>query len=254
MNARIFQAICIAGAGVIAVSGTTTMLSGCAGLDYSARGEGTGIQVVGALVVLAKYKASERQKSVAEARARKDYARAARPVYQQRRAKVQAEAGKRIAAVKQDYAKKIEVAKASGVIGASPSAPPVVLQKQAGSEILRIEEEAAAETAALDQAYQSLGGQPEQTAPRPVARSTRPIPGTEELARSLAPQGPQFIAVPVPAQNVAEEKRGKATYMLWDTHRQRLASDDVLVMNREARAGSTVKIDGVSARVADGGQ
>ena len=51
-------------------------------------------------------------------------------------------------------------------------------------------------------------------------------------------------------QNIPAEEGGKATYMVWDTHRQQLATDDVYVVNREARAGATVKLNGIKAKVA----
>ena len=61
---------------------------------------------------------------------------------------------------------------------------------------------------------------------------------------------PNFLAVPVPPQNIPEEKGRTATYMLWDTHRQQLATDDVYVLKREVRGGATVKLDRVKAKVA----
>ena len=78
----------------------------------------------------------------------------------------------------------------------------------------------------------------------------RPIPSTDELDTSGARHLPHFLAVPVPPQNIPAEEGGKATYMVWDTHRQQLATDDVYVVNREARAGATVKLNGIKAKVA----
>ena len=58
------------------------------------------------------------------------------------------------------------------------------------------------------------------------------------------------MAVPVPPQGIPAEKRGKATYMLWDTHKQQLATDDVYVLKKEVQEGKLVKLNGVKAQVA----
>ena len=78
----------------------------------------------------------------------------------------------------------------------------------------------------------------------------RPIPSTDELDTSGARHLPHYLAVPVPPQNIPEEKDGKATYMLWDTHRQQLATDDVYVLKNDVRNGKIVKLDGFKAKIA----
>ena len=37
--------------------------------------------------------------------------------------------------------------------------------------------------------------------------------------------------------------------MLWDTRRQRLASEDVLILDRQVSPGLALKVDGLTARV-----
>ena len=79
----------------------------------------------------------------------------------------------------------------------------------------------------------------------------RPIPSSEEMEKSLEHRLPAYLAVPVPRQEIASEEGGKATCMLWDMHRQQLATDDVYVLKNEVRNGATVKLNGVKAQVAN---
>jgi molecular chaperone GrpE (heat shock protein) len=219
MTPRFLQSISITVAAAIAASGSAMVITGCEGLDYSAGAEGTGVQVVSALVVLAKYKANGRQKAAAEASARAISAAALKPVYEKRRAKVREESQQKIAATEREYARKIDAAR----IAPPNTAPPTLrLQQEKQAAVAKIQAEEVERIA------------------------VRPIPSIDELKSAL----PQFIAVPVPPQNVSEEQGGKGTYMLYDTHRQQLATDDVYVLNREPRDRSTVKIDGLSARIA----
>ena len=91
----------------------------------------------------------------------------------------------------------------------------------------------------------------EKAAAAEVADATpRQIPSTDELDTSGARHLPRFLAVPVPPQNIPAEQGGKGTYMVWDTHRQQLATDDVYVVDRDVRAGSIVKLDGMKAKIA----
>ena len=57
------------------------------------RAEGTGVQIIGAVVVLARYRASAHQKAVAEQHARAAVVQAAKPAYQKRRASLQTPPG-----------------------------------------------------------------------------------------------------------------------------------------------------------------
>ncbi len=85
--------------------------------------------------------------------------------------------------------------------------------------------------------------------PQP-GQPARAIPTPEEMEEALTHKLPAYLAVPVPKQQIAAEEKGEATYMLWDTHRQQLATDDVYVLKHDVRAGVTVKLNGVKARVA----
>jgi len=85
--------------------------------------------------------------------------------------------------------------------------------------------------------------------PQP-GQPARPIPTPEEMEEALTHKLPAYLAVPVPKQQIAAEERGEATYMLWDTHRQQLVTDDVYVLKHDVRAGVTVKLNGVKAHVA----
>ena len=70
----------------------------------------------------------------------------------------------------------------------------------------------------------------------------------DALLASASAHLPSFIAVSVPAQVIAAEQGGKAKIMLLDTRRHRLASEDVLVLDRPFADGSTAKVDGVTAK------
>ena len=85
--------------------------------------------------------------------------------------------------------------------------------------------------------------------PQP-GQPARAIPTPEEMEEALTHKLPAYLAVPVPKQQIAAEAKGEATYMLWDTHRQQLVTDDVYVLKHDVRAGVTVKLSGVKARVA----
>lgn len=96
----------------------------------------------------------------------------------------------------------------------------------------------------------AVGGKPQAAHAAEAANLPQPIPSTDELDTSGARHLPHFLAVPVPPQHIPAEEGGKATYMVWDTHRQQLATDDVYVVNRDVRAGAIVKLDGMKAKVA----
>lgn len=80
--------------------------------------------------------------------------------------------------------------------------------------------------------------------------AARSIPSTDEVEKSAKAGVPKYLAVSVPPQENTQEKGGKGTYMLWDTQKQQLASDDVYVVKNDVRNGSTVKLNGVKAEVA----
>ncbi len=91
---------------------------------------------------------------------------------------------------------------------------------------------------------------PAPAQPALAANPARPIPTAEEMEEALTHKLPAYLAVPVPKQQIAAEERGEATYMLWDTHRQQLVTDDVYVLKHDVRAGVTVKLNGVKAQIA----
>jgi hypothetical protein len=252
MSARRIQTACIAGVTVITVAANTFFMAGCEGLDYSARAEGTGVQVVGAIIVLAKYRANAQQKAVAEQQARAYFAKAAKPEYQKRRTKVQAEMKEKIAATERAHARKIAELKQ-----AAPAPAAVArLEAEKKVEVAKIIATAAEETGKLDATFQHYGGVPERTvvemppdiAPAIPKKAVRALPDPD-LARSLF-KGDGKIAVQVPMANRPEEKGGKSAVMEYDTFGQRLASEDVFVMNQKVRPGSTVKLDGQAVLVA----
>ena len=123
MFTRRNQIACAVLAMAVAGSGAALTMTGCKGLDYSAGAEGTGIQVGGAVIVLAKYHASNRQKAAAEEQGRKALIKAATPQYERRRTAAQADARKRIAAVETDYNVRIAQAKRSAPAKTSQLAP-----------------------------------------------------------------------------------------------------------------------------------
>ena len=83
-----------------------------------------------------------------------------------------------------------------------------------------------------------------------AAIPARHVPTADEMEEAITHKIPAYLAVPVPKQEIAAEAKGEATYMLWDTHRQQLVTDDVYVLKHDVRAGVTVKLDGVKAQVA----
>ena len=109
---------------------------------------------------------------------------------------------------------------------------------------------AAAGVANAEAGHVAAGGKPQPAHAAEAANLPQPIPSTDELDTSGARHLPHFLAVPVPPQHIPAEEGGKATYMVWDTHRQQLATDDVYVVNRDVRAGAIVKLDGMKAKVA----
>jgi len=252
-----------------AAGGTSWFLSGCEGLDYSASAEGTGVQVIGAIVVLARYHANARQKAVAEQRGRAAVVRYAKPAYEKRRAVVHESSRKKIETASHDYDKRIASAAKSKPAAppaptpapSPPSAPPPAnvevqrLQTEKEKALAKLRADAESELASVDNAWRSLGGEPVHAS---VADSKPHGPPTvipesstrdeEALLASASAHLPNYVAVSVPPQGIAAEKGGKANVMLWDIRRHRLASEDVLVLDRTVRDGVDAKVDGRAAR------
>lgn len=219
MNAIQTQILC-AGIGICTM-GTGSLFTGCAGLDYSAQGEGTGVQILGGVIVLAKYHASAKQKAIAEQQARAVVARAAKPAHDKRRAGVHADSAKKIEATRRDYDTRI-----SALSKTQPAAHGSV----AADEVRRLQQEK------------------EQTLARLQADADRSMNDEEASQASAREHLPHYIAVPVPPQEIAAEQGAKATIMVWDTRLQRLASENVLVLDRQISNGVDVKADGITAR------
>lgn len=204
--------------------------AGCAGLDVSARGEGTGIQVIGAIVVVAKYQASGRQKAVAEEKARRAYVDLAmKPAYEAKAKKLRKTAGK------------------------PPSHPPgstasTDSQTAKDQESARAREELAALAGSWRKTAASItngkyagdfatgSSMPSESG----LTAFTPMSESQVMADSAA-YLPKYLAVSVPAdQSVAGSK---ASVMLWDTRSNRLASDTVYALDRVPTAGKPTEID-----------
>lgn len=247
---------CFIAAASLAGGGATMLMTGCKGLDYSARAEGTGVQIIGAIVVLAKYHASTHQKAVAEQQARAAFVAAAKPAYEKRRVTVKLDSVKRVEKVERDYEKRITRARSAPAAGgATKTADTAQLEQEKKQAIENLQAEAAAELASVDSAWRSLGGATDRSVASADTAATGSVPTAstrdrEALIASAGAHLPAYIAVPVPAQGVAAEQGGKAIVMLWDTRRQRLASDDVLVLDRKPAVGVDARVDGVTARFA----
>ncbi len=245
--------LCLALSMSVAGEGTLLFLTGCEGLDYSARAEGTGVQIIGAVIVLARYHASAKQRAVAEQRARAAFVQAAKPAYEKRRASLQATSKTRIAAIQRAYDKRI-----SGVSKAPPASPAAHvsdevrrLQQEKEVALAKLQADAARELESVDIAWRTIGAAdhsmkinaPADTVPTASTRDE------DALLASASTLLPRYLAVPVPPQGIAAEQGARATVMLWDTRRQRLASEDVLVLDREVSPGAALKVDGLIARV-----
>lgn len=211
-----------------------------------------------AVVVIAKYKASEEQKAVAEEQARSIVASATKPHYERRRAEQQAAAQKKIADIEGRYGKRITQAQRRTPAAASPAhgASVAELEAEKKTALEKAQAEAEADLAAQDREWHSLAGIPVsglKMDATPSGGEGAPLASTrdrEALVASAAAHLPKYLAVSVPSQGIAAEQGGKSTVMLWDTHRQRLVTDDVYVLKRDLRAGVTVKLNGVKAHVA----
>lgn len=256
MKSMRLRCCCFVAAASMAGGSAMILMTGCEGLDYSARAEGTGVQIIGAIVVLARYHASTHQKAVAEQQARAAFVAAAKPAYEKRRGTVKTDSVKRVEKVERDYEKRIARAKSAGAsaptVGATDAAR---LEQEKKQAIEKLQAEASAELASVDSAWRSLGGATDHAVGSADTAATASVPAAttrdrEALIASAGAHLPAYIAVPVPAQGVAAEQGGKAIVMLWDTRRQRLASDDVLVLDRKPAVGVDARVDGVTARFA----
>lgn len=229
---------------VAAVAAGTFLVAGCktAAVVGAVAGAGT------VAVVIAKYKASAEQKALAEQRARSVVAQAVKPHLDQKRAKAQATAQKKIANIEKDYARRVSKK------GDAATAAHLDAEKQ--QAVAKVQADTNAELAVLDREWQSLGG---ASTVAPKADAAPQVPAAPQYASlddremrdaSAAAHLPKYLAVSVPLQGVAEERNGKGAVMLWDTRRNQLVNDSVYVLKRELQDGRTVKIAGYQAQVA----
>src|SRR5437870_4315969 len=156
MSGRFFRKICVATTALIALSGGTMLMTGCRAIAIAAIAGGA----AAAVVVLAKYHASNQQKAVAEETARKTFIQAAKPDYERRRAAAQAEARKKIADIEGTYGKRIAQAPRSKPAAGSPGASAAEIEAEKKKALAKAQADSAAELAALDRGWHSLGGTP----------------------------------------------------------------------------------------------
>ncbi len=240
---RPFKKLFIISGTIAACLSGTVLMTGC----KTAMVIGAVAGAVTIAVVVAKYKASAEQKAAAEQRAHAVMARTAQPRIERKRAQVRAASQKKTADIEAKYARRI--AQSQGASAAQ-------LEAEKKREIEKAQSQSTVELAALDREWSALGGTapgglkadatPAGTAVEPYATNQ----DTESLSASASAHMPRYLAVNVPMQGVAEERKGKSTVMLWDTRRNQLVTDYVYVLKRELQEGKTVKIAGVSAHVA----
>lgn len=202
--------------------------AGCAAIDVSARGEGTGIQIIGAIVVLAKYQASARQKTVADGKARRAFVDLAmKPAYEARTKKLR------------QLAKSAPAARRKPTGGSKPDV------KTAAAEKAR--DEIQAVTVAWREAAASLTlGQYAGDFAVEFEAESGEIAQFESISKSqviAASAGyvPQYLAVSVPAERGIPGS--KSSVMLWDTKENRLSSDTVYALDRTLPASKPAQID-----------
>lgn len=251
MSIRRDQIACAVVAISVAGSGAMLTMTGCTGLDYSAHAEGTGIQIVGAIVVLAKYHASERQKAFAEEQARKLLLQVAKPHYERRRAAVQDVTKKKIAALEGDYDRRI-----ANALTTSPAAA-AELDAEKKRVQARLNTERDAQLASLQHEMDRMAGAPSRGLkmnPAPaIPAGDVPLASMhdrETLAASAAAHLPRYVARSVPPLGIPAEQGGKSYVMIWDNGLQKLASENVYVLDRAPRDGADFKVEGWTARFA----
>lgn len=238
----------------ITVFGAAVVLGGCEGLDYSAAGEGTGVQIIGAIVVLAKYHASPHQMEAVRSQASRLVLAAAKPAYEKRRRSLEAQVRKAIPPA-QHHAKK---GNSSNAVASSAAPSDSFDRSEASSRdraLERSKAEVLAELEALDAAWRSLGATPERSAPdiKRVSTPLHTVPPAstrdrEALISVAASKLNPVIAIPVQNDERPLPKGARTSVMLWDTRHERFASEDVLVLDRQPSAGKEIRVDGMVAR------
>jgi hypothetical protein len=200
--------------------------AGCEALDTSARGEGTGIQIIGAVVVLAKYRASQRQKAVAENEARRAFVKLAlEPAYEARAKKLRREVAS---------SRKPPAPRTGKPAEPDPSA------------------KARAELASLTASWRETAASYTQgkyagdfSAPGAESRSQTAVAfprlSESQVLAASAAYVPRYLAVSVPPEQQVAGAR--SSVMLWDTRTHALASDTVYALDRTLSAEKPTEID-----------
>jgi hypothetical protein len=222
MNRRAAGRLIFQGGGVL-------MLAGCEGLDLSAEGEGTGIQIVTALTILAKYRASQAQRAAAEQSARRAFVALAMKPAMRKETAVQ----QRKAVARAETAPAVKPAgEATGAAPASANEAAFAAAWKKTAETFQMSGEAAARQVALPA---SRGG-----------FAFAPISSQDILTVSSA-QAPNYFAVSVPRQGTPGERGAGDVIMVWDARQRRLVSDLAYAVKQRPEAGQRVQIDGRAA-------
>lgn len=208
--------------------GGGVFLAGCEGLDLSAEGEGTGIQVVTALTILAKYRASQAQKAAADLAARRAFvALAMKPAMKRESRNL-----------------RLQVATPPPAAAPGAAAPPPAPAPG------RVDEATfAAAWKRTAEEYQKSGEAAGPDLAMPVRGGSvafAPLSSQSILTTSSA-QAPNYLAVSVPPQGLPTESGAAEVVMLWNARRRQLAGDMVYAIKEQPREGRKVVIDGIPA-------
>ena len=202
------------------LAGCGGLVSGCESLDTLAdMPEGAGIQIISAAAYLAKYRATQRQRSQAAERGARIYAaKALKPAAEKKIAAVRAEARK--PKVKADPAKAAELEREEAVLVSTYHA-----------ELQRI---GARSTAGL----RIRGAAPTDIPPDPSVRTELNALGKRQI-------GP-LLAMRVDGAGNPAETAGTRTVVLYDTRRQ-AAGSTAFVLAEPPRSGERIELDGARA-------
>ncbi len=225
--------------------------SGCESLDTSAAAEGTGIQFVGLVRVLAKYEANPRQRQVAETRASTAYVKQAlQPAYEKRKATLETTHQAKVRQVQRTQARQISQAKR---VSETEVAKVETEQEQLLEEL---EEDARERLLALNaswhqQAAEITDGRFSTNVELPTRGEVAQSSVREEARALLADASsfvPQYLAVSVPQAGNPAEAKAADSVMFWDTQQRDLAKDEVYVMARTPGNGQNGNFGDITAK------
>jgi hypothetical protein len=214
---------------LILQGGGACLLAGCEGLDLSAEGEGTGIQVITGLTILAKYRANQAQKMAAEQAGRRAFVALAMKPAMQKEAKTRQA---KVAAKKENAPPPPVAAAPSKVESTSSTDAAFASAWRKTAETYQMSGESAAAQVSMPE---SRGG---------VAFA--PLTSQSILTASSA-HAPNYFAVSVPPQGAPGESGAGDVVMLWDARQRRLAGDLAYAVKEHPKQGQQVKIDGRAA-------